>query len=237
MRRIILVLAVSLVVAQCITQPEFDCTARIITMEHAFANLGPLSPLSSSLTSVYDALRLQVKLLLQTPIMRLFRTLTNPQLQECNQTRPRTNHRNRKRWDHTDDVPNSLYVATNGSDALGDGSMTQPFATLHRARDAARTVVGRTVVFVMGGRYRMGKHNLNTHPGACANRTLGLTSNPDDIATVTVPFLGTFGRYEMESQLTLTTEDSGLTIEACDCRPGSNHSRNRNRNHDHNHTW
>jgi len=52
----------------------------------------------------------------------------------------------------------TLYVATNGNDASGDGSESEPFATLHAAASALRdkpTSTERSMVIVKGGKYYM----------------------------------------------------------------------------------
>jgi len=53
----------------------------------------------------------------------------------------------------SDGVAATIIVATTGSDTTGDGSLTKPFATVHRAQAAARLVGRGAVVSIRAGTY------------------------------------------------------------------------------------
>eukprot|EP01050_Picozoa_sp_SAG11_P004910 SAG11_NODE_326_length_10708_cov_6.937035_11_plen_228_part_00 len=126
--------------ALAVTQPEFDCAARLLAYAKAESNLAD-SPLNKhGLPAVHDAL----------------------QLGDCGQRRPTTGlgavvtQRPTVPMDHT-----TMYVSTAGSDTSGTGAATAPFASIHRARDAMRSLRlppednGR--IQVAAGRYELGE--------------------------------------------------------------------------------
>jgi hypothetical protein len=56
-------------------------------------------------------------------------------------------------------IMKEIYVANTGNDTTGDGSLSNPFATIERARDEVRTInqnmTGNIYVYLRGGNYRI----------------------------------------------------------------------------------
>ena len=126
-----------------VTQQQFDCPARRLTLRHAISNLQSGAVHASAAASVYDALRLHE--CGDSPPPSLPRTLP-PSAPASSATGSASS---------ASSASPSLYVSTTGSDATGTGTLAAPFRSLHRARDAARTPGAPRVIQVLGGRYEL----------------------------------------------------------------------------------
>ena len=85
---------------------------------------------------------------------------------------------------HSSDANQIFYVATNGSDA-NPGTISAPFATLNRARDAIRNIKktnnnalppGDIIVYIRGGKYMNKNYSEYNQPLLTLS---GSTESPD----------------------------------------------------------
>ncbi|MEI8011070.1 MAG: LamG-like jellyroll fold domain-containing protein [Candidatus Omnitrophota bacterium] len=87
----------------------------------------------------------------------------------------------------------NFYVATNGSDTIGDGSLSKPFATLEKARDTVRAYktahvlpLGGITVWLRGGKYyRSTTFTLAAVDSGAAGSPVIYRSYPGETAVIT----------------------------------------------------
>ncbi|HAX96102.1 MAG TPA: hypothetical protein DCY35_06240 [Prolixibacteraceae bacterium] len=77
-----------------------------------------------------------------------------------------------------------IYVALNGDDQKGDGSISKPFATVERARNDAKTKKGDITVYLRGGTYHISSPITFDGTDSGKGGTITYTSYPREQATI-----------------------------------------------------